>query len=197
MKNGASRPQVFCAGFNGDRAEAAEALGKIKDPRAFDVLVAALNDPTPVVRVDAARALVKLDDPRAVTHLLPLLNQECNYTRNAAMSVLAEFDDPQVAPALIKAADHPDEDTRRWALLNLAKVNGPGVLDKLIAALADESRHSEACVALARRNEKQIPKLIQARLPPRDATKAIQSIRRIRNNIKQEQLRQQRHSRTP
>jgi HEAT repeat protein len=146
-------------------------------------------------RTTTSDRAAKLEIPEKVKKLI--VNLGSSYTRSSAVYALAEFGDPRVAPALIKAADHPDEDTRGYAIRNLAKVNGPGVLDKLIEALADESLHSDAYVALAKRNETQIPKLIQTRLPPRDATKAIESIRRIRNNIKQEELRRQRRSGTP
>jgi HEAT repeat protein len=188
---------VKTAEFNGDRFEAAEALGKIGDRRAFDALAGALRDPDSLVRIYAARALVRLGDPRAVTPLLNLLAEDHRDTRVAAANALAEFDDPRVGPALIKAAGHPDEETRGWVLLALAKVDAPGVLDTLIKALEDKSVRSYACAALARRNEPRIPELVHATLGPQDATKAIESIRRIRNNIKQEELRRQRRPAAP
>lgn len=176
---------VRTAKYNLDRAEAAEALGEIGDRRACDALAGALSGSDSLVVTYAARGLAKLGDPRAVTPLLSLLAKDRYDTRISAAIALGEFDDPRVAPALIKAANHPDEDTRGWALLALAKVNAPGVLDTFIEALADESVRSHACAALARRDEAQIPDLVRAKLGRQDATKTLESINRIRRNIKQ------------
>jgi len=55
------------------RRRAAEALGRLGNPRAVAPLMHALRDPDAIVRQNAAAALGELGDPRAVPALIPLL----------------------------------------------------------------------------------------------------------------------------
>lgn len=74
---GAPAVQPLIAGLNAPSLEvrrfAARALGEIKDPRAVEPLIAALNDPH--VRKETISALVKIKDPRAVEPLIAALKQ--------------------------------------------------------------------------------------------------------------------------
>jgi HEAT repeat protein len=62
----------------GVRQAAAEALGKIKDRRAVEPLIAALKDESFSVRQAAAEALGKIKDPRAVEPLSAALKDARN-----------------------------------------------------------------------------------------------------------------------
>jgi HEAT repeat protein len=58
------------------RADAAEATAHMRDDRVFDVLFAALDDPSPLVRYSAAYALGEQRDSRAVAKLTALAAQD-------------------------------------------------------------------------------------------------------------------------
>lgn len=73
------------------REEAAEALGEIRDPRAVDPLIAALNDRNPEVREEAAEALGKIGDPRAVEPLTGLLGDPRREVREKAEKALGRL----------------------------------------------------------------------------------------------------------
>ncbi|KAF5420162.1 MAG: HEAT repeat [Candidatus Methanocomedens sp.] len=58
------------------RAHAAEALGKLKYPKAVPYLIGALNDDYQLVRSYAARALGKIGDPIAIEQLVHTLGND-------------------------------------------------------------------------------------------------------------------------
>ena len=66
------------------RKNAAEALGKIKDPRAVEPLITALKDEYSEVRWHAAWSLGEIQDPRAVEPLIEALKDEDSGVRLSA-----------------------------------------------------------------------------------------------------------------
>ena len=66
------------------RKNAAEALGKIKDPRAVEPLITALKDEYSGVRWHAAWSLGEIQDPRAVEPLIEALKDEDSGVRLSA-----------------------------------------------------------------------------------------------------------------
>jgi hypothetical protein len=58
------------------RAQAAFRLGELRHPLAAEALIAALQDPYPLVRRHAASALGAIGDPRAMEALAGLLEEE-------------------------------------------------------------------------------------------------------------------------
>jgi hypothetical protein len=85
------------------RRNAALELGKIKDPRAAEPLIAALHDASPYVRmnaVEALEALGKIDDPRAVEPLIADLNNRDSQVRQMAAEALGKINDPRAVEAL-------------------------------------------------------------------------------------------------
>ena len=72
-------------------AAAACALGEIKDPRAVEPLIAALKDEDVNVRWPAARALGEIKDPRAVEPLIAALKDEELHVRWAAAEALVSL----------------------------------------------------------------------------------------------------------
>ncbi len=67
-----------------NRADVVTALGKLKDPRAVDALVAVLHDPAWQVRMNAATALGPIGSKQQAAELETLLEDEVNVVREWA-----------------------------------------------------------------------------------------------------------------
>jgi HEAT repeat protein len=85
------------------RANAAEALGRIRDLRALEPLQAACGDRWPSMRRAAATALGYLGDPRATATLLALLDDAKPLIRGSAIEALGKMAGHEVIPALTAA----------------------------------------------------------------------------------------------
>jgi HEAT repeat protein len=107
-----------------DRAtRAAGALGKLKDPAAFEVLMTALHDEYPNVRAAATQSLVELKDPRAVPPLAVVLREDDNsYVRWHAAIALEQFEDLRAVGPLTAALKDEDELVRTTARRALEKI---------------------------------------------------------------------------
>jgi len=81
------------------RAEAAIALSKVKDVRAFPALVGALQDEHSVVVEMAAESLGRLGDRRAVPHLIDAMRDDPSLL--GVTSALSKLKDPAAIPGLI------------------------------------------------------------------------------------------------
>jgi HEAT repeat protein len=81
------------------RGRAALMLGKLRDPRAVDPLIRALEAPGHQTPVHAAQALGKIGDPRAIEPLLMLAANGRDRTREVALE------------ALERLGHDPDEET--------------------------------------------------------------------------------------
>jgi len=120
------------------RKNAAEALGKIKDPRAVEPLIEALKDKDFRVRWNAAEALGEIGDPKAVKPLIAALKDENSGVRSSAAFALGEIQDPRAVEPLIEALKDEDSDVRRRAATALGKIQDPRAVEPLIEALKDE-----------------------------------------------------------
>lgn len=78
--------------YYGVRRDAAEALGKIGDPRAVLPLCALLQDTDPEICVSAAEALRNIPDKRAVNPLIKALSHPVHTVCFAAANTLAAYD---------------------------------------------------------------------------------------------------------
>jgi HEAT repeat protein len=167
---------------NGVRADAAEALGEIGDPKAFDALTEAVGDKTSLARAAAAKALGKLGDPGAIPSLLGLLDNEGFDSRRYAAYALARFEDPRVAPALIGLLKHPSATTRTDAAWALGKVKAPGVVEALVTASNDEDSYvrNAATSSLARLDDPKTDAAVRATLDPPSAQRVLDSIHKKR-----------------
>ncbi len=87
------------------RRNAADALGKIKDARAVEPLVAALKDKDSSVRSRAAGALGKMQDARAVGPLVAALKDENLEIIAGAYPFFIQRGDPGSEDLLIRALD--------------------------------------------------------------------------------------------
>jgi HEAT repeat protein len=70
---------------------AAEALGKMEDPRAVEALIPLLGDPDWRVRLKAAWALGRIGDARAAPHLQRLARDESEAVRDMAKEAVQEL----------------------------------------------------------------------------------------------------------
>lgn len=106
------------------RAQAAQALGEIADPRSADALANALVDSNPDVRAHAAMGLARIADPRAIDALVRTIDDlpdETHYPYTLSVYGLIEMGRrslPTVVP-LLRAAD---PNTRRRAFLVIRSV---------------------------------------------------------------------------
>ncbi|MBL7132848.1 MAG: HEAT repeat domain-containing protein [Phycisphaerae bacterium] len=122
------------------REEAARQLGKlIKTPRAFEGLIALLDDDELKVRYVAAGALSRMNDKRLVGPFAKLLGSSNVAMRNLAAKHLASNADATVLPALADALDDPDANTRIYVLKALARAGGKEAMGHVAGALKDEN----------------------------------------------------------
>jgi HEAT repeat protein len=131
------------------RVEAATALGKSRDPRAVEPLIAALNDKDESVRTIAALALFYFKDPRAVEPLIAALLDRERKVRVAAAVALAAIKDPRAARPLTAMLQDSDPDVRMTAAAALGPLRDPLAVDPLIGALKDEEFRVRAAAALS------------------------------------------------
>src|SRR5258707_4909913 len=97
------------------RISAADALGRVKDPRAVEGLVAVLGDPD--VKWAAVEALGRIADPRALPALGKMLADPSPDVRIEVMLALKNFKHPQVLNAVTSIAkSDPDRGVRTHAV---------------------------------------------------------------------------------
>lgn len=134
------------------RADTAEALGRIGDPRAVEPLISVLRDTKDDVYNDlgayAAEALGKIGDPRAVEPLIAALRATDHDVRELAANSLRKIGVPAVEPLIAALRDSmPPIAALRDSIKKdgvrelVAKVRGkaadPRAVEPLIAALRD------------------------------------------------------------
>jgi len=124
------------------RLRAATALGCLRDPRAFPILIQALRDPDEKVGLYAAKALGKFRDPRAIDPLRQLLGARDYFTRYYARGAMAQCGDPAALSRLLAMLSGRDHYER----LAAAECLG-GVRDsRAIRALQQASRDAEPAI---------------------------------------------------
>jgi len=125
------------------------ALQKIKDPRAFDVLVDLMNDDKAIrehLRIDSVWTLVEINSPAVVDVLMAALKVETNdnFLREAIILALGTTQDPRAADPLIEILkgqgdDDIDNNSLRvksaWAL---GRIKSPEAMDALVEVWKDE-----------------------------------------------------------
>jgi len=120
------------------RKNAAEALGKIKDPRAVEPLIEALKDKDFRVRWNAAEALGEIGDPKAVKPLIAALKDKDSTVRLYAAEALGKIKDPRAVEPLITALKDEYSEVRWHAAWSLGEIQDPRAVEPLIEALKDE-----------------------------------------------------------
>jgi HEAT repeat protein/beta-lactamase regulating signal transducer with metallopeptidase domain len=121
------------------RAAAAQALGKLEDPRAVPALVGALADGEAKVRAAAAEALGKFSDPRAVKGLTKLLGDSELDVRKASLEALTEYESGVPASAITPLLADPDADLRHSAAHALGQLHDRSAGSALAPLVRDPS----------------------------------------------------------
>ncbi|MGH9723727.1 MAG: HEAT repeat domain-containing protein, partial [Candidatus Acidiferrales bacterium] len=126
-----------------DRAEAAAALGGVKDNNEAIAALgeAALHDPFWGVRNESLRALGKIGGAAAENQILAGVSNEASWVRQVAVTQLGHFkDDAALGPKLTDIAANDKAWTVRGAALDsLAEIKAPNAFDTLTAAAKMES----------------------------------------------------------
>jgi len=129
------------------RAEAAEALGRLRDDRVAPLLVDRLSaDPSPAVRARIAGALAGRDDEHVADHLAPALEDPAWWVRRRAIEAL-EAIGPRSERLLVVALDDADPELRARAAAALERMDVPAAIE---AALRRGERVRESAETLAR-----------------------------------------------
>jgi HEAT repeat protein len=114
---------------------AAFALGEIKDARAVEPLIAALQDKDAEFREEVARALGEIKDPRADAALTAALKDPEPNVIHAAANALGQIGDPQAVNVLLTALREHNAEIIAGAGNFFIKRGEPGTEDALIEAL--------------------------------------------------------------
>jgi HEAT repeat protein len=83
--------EALTGGTNNVQAQAAFALGELKEESAIDALAELLKHTELLVRMNAADALGKIGDPKPVSHLIGALKDPEQYMRTAAEEALEKI----------------------------------------------------------------------------------------------------------
>ena len=126
-----------------DRADAAVALGNIKDnPEVVGALRdATQDDPFWGIRVEALRALGKIGGSEAELSVFPALNDDKPWVREVAVQQLGNFKEDSSLPSRLAAISSNDKAyrVRAAALGALADLKAPNSYDTLVAAVKTDS----------------------------------------------------------
>ncbi|KAF5416619.1 MAG: HEAT repeat-containing taxis proteinF [Candidatus Methanogaster sp.] len=117
---------------------AAEALGKIGDPRAVEPLIVALQDEDPGVRGNAATALGMIGDQRAVDPLIVAIQDEDPGVGKHVANALGMIGDIRTIEPLITALGDADWNVRGNAASALGGIGDKISVEPLITVLGDE-----------------------------------------------------------
>ena len=152
------------------RQDAAEALGKIGDPRGVDPLIEVLEDDDEKLREAAVEALSKVRGRRArawhdvatrewksvaswgkaaTEPLLRALQNDERGVRQRAAKTLEKIGDPAAVEPLVAALQDEDAVVGRLAAGALGKIGDPRALEPLVAALQDEDPQLRSAAATA------------------------------------------------
>lgn len=145
------------------REDAAIRLGRLKDPRAVEPLVATLRDPDRSVRAAAIEALQAIGAPSVMT-LSACLSSTDFSVQEAASQILASIADTHALEPLLLALRSRDWIVRMYAAKALGRLKDPRAVSSLLPLLQDSVNavREEASAALMAIGNEAIPSLIEA-----------------------------------
>ena len=121
------------------RANVAEALGALRDPRAVEALVGTFQqDPDIAVRLRAVRALAVVGDRRAIDPLLTALRQETKEIRQAAADALGSFASSALVETVTELLNTDDALTRGYAVQALGAMRARSRVNTLLDLLTHD-----------------------------------------------------------
>jgi HEAT repeat protein len=137
------------------RYYACQALGKLRDDEATELIAARLEDGSGQVQVAAVDALAHLRGPRAFEVLSATVDSPDADLRRAALVALGISKRPEALPRLLTAANDGDASTRLVALSALAELGLPEVVPAVARAIddRDEGVRTAATGFLAARSD--------------------------------------------
>jgi hypothetical protein len=112
------------------RAEAALALGLVREAAAGPGILSLLDDVHDEVRAAAVEALGRLGPPEAIPALIARLSSESRHQRARVVEALRRFGEAVTRPLLSHAAAHPEDRPMAAELLGL--IGGTAALDALL-----------------------------------------------------------------
>jgi len=115
--------------------EAAGALAKIGDPRAFEMLLGLIGDPDAGVRQAAISAINSLGHPEMASRAVTLLQDSDGRVRESAVKIAGYFGYPECVVLLFELCQDPDENVRRAAVGHLPYLDDDRILPILNDAL--------------------------------------------------------------
>ena len=120
---------------------AANALAKIGDKRALDILINALEDKNPKTRYSAVSALGNTKNHQIVNPIIRALKQEnAPYVLTCGIRILGDFGDKKAAKLLIDLLSHKEATVRWEAADSLGKIKDPRSVNALIVSLKDTNQ---------------------------------------------------------
>jgi HEAT repeat protein len=117
----------------GSDHHAKESLAALRDPKAFDALMAIAGDPEHPLRPGAIVALGHLGDKRAGDLMASLINEQ--YVGPDALSALAEIGDDRARAPLLAALATARVDQVRSVFADLGRLKDPRTCDAILAAM--------------------------------------------------------------
>ncbi len=130
----------------------ANTMAEHPDKRDMPILIDALNDDAPEVRMWAMYAIEKLNIPESYPIVLSALDDESYYVRKEAAYTLGILDNSAAVPHLIPYLNDPNYIVRCDVAESLGKLGDPQAIPALKPLLAEESEavRIRAAEALAR-----------------------------------------------
>jgi HEAT repeat protein/predicted RNA-binding Zn-ribbon protein involved in translation (DUF1610 family) len=125
--------------FGSVRYAAREALVELRDSRAVEPLIKALENKNDEMRNAAAEVLGELGDPRAVEPLIKVLEKGAYYT---VAKALGQLGDSRAFEPLVKALEYNGLDINNATLLALGELGDPRAFEPLVKTL-EEGTHYE------------------------------------------------------
>lgn len=160
---------------------ALSSLARLGDPRGFDVLVRAAEDPSPSLRRVGLWGLGRMGDPRGVKVLTRALDEPQVDLQVLACLGLGRATDGRTIATLIRIAQDPSRarPVRRAAVAALGHLGAPAV-EALLALVdgADAELAGEAALAAGATHDPRVPAALIARalLPGRRGTAGAQAV---------------------
>lgn len=148
------------------RANAARALGGLKDSRAVESLINFLSTPAEPwqVRGNAALALGLIGDARAVRPLIAALQETNPDVRRSAAIALGELKDPGNLELFIKMLDDQEPDIRRWAGAGIGQIGVAAALEPLMRTALHDNDQTVREVATGTLGGSKDPRAVDALL---------------------------------
>jgi HEAT repeat protein len=142
------------------RALALEIAARAGTPECRARVIAALEDPDPLVRRAAAVSMSTVRTAAAVSALARSLSDPQVEVRVEVVRALSLIDDNEVLPVLISALKDPEVRVRDMAAEALARWRSPGVSRRLAAALSEPDLRRAARDLLERMGEAAVEPLV-------------------------------------